>query len=351
LIVVLVLARLGLAAAFGIAGIGKLADRAGTRRAVADFGVPDVVVGAVALGLPIVELLIAGALVPVASASWAAVAAVALLIVFCAAIVRLLARGEAPDCHCFGSLGSAKVGRGTLVRNLSLVGLAGFVAVAERTHGGGSIYGFVVDLGAVAIVLGIAIALVAAFSWQVFAQNGRLLERVSVLEAALGLTADERSTRQLAIGDSAPDFALPDLDGKIVTLESLLRPGRGVSLVFTDPGCDHCNAVLPALARARGEDEPMLAVISRGSQIANRAKAQEHGIARVLLQEDFEVGEAYGNHGLPGGVLIDAAGRIASAPAGGAQAVNALLQARPETSTPVLSLATYDARVYAEAEA
>ncbi len=350
MIVVLVLARLGLAAAFGIAGIGKLADREGTRRAVADFGVPDVLVGAVALGLPVVELLIAAALVPVASATWAAIAAVALLIVFCAAIVRLLARGESPDCRCFGSLGSAQVGRGTLLRNLTLVGLAGFVAVAERTHGGGSIYGFVVDLGAVAIVLGIAIALVAAFSWQLYAQNGRLLQRVSVLEAALGVSADEPSTRQLAIGDPAPEFALPDLDGEIVTLESLLRPGRGVSLVFTDPGCDHCDAVLPALGRDRREDEPTLAVISRGSEAANRMKAQEHEIARVLLQEDFEVGAAYGNRGLPSAVLIDAAGRIASAPAGGAQAVIALLQAS-ETSTPVLSLAPYDARVYAEAEA
>jgi peroxiredoxin len=351
LIVALVLARLGLMAVFGIAAIGKLADRVGTRRAVAGFGVPETLVGTVALGLPVAELLIAGALVPVASAMWAAVAAVALLIVFCAAIVRLLARGEAPDCYCFGSLGSAQVGRGTLVRNLMLVGLAGFVAVAERAHGGGSISRFFADLGAVAIVLGIAIALAAAFSWQLFAQNGRLLERVTALEWALGLSVDETSTRQLAIGDPAPDFALADLDGEIVTLESLLRPGRGVSLVFTDPGCDHCNAVLPGLARDRGEGEPMLGVISRGSQVANRAKAQEHGIARVLLQEDFEVGKAYGNHGLPAAVLIDAAGRIASAPAGGAEAVIALLQVRPQTSAPVLSLAPYDARVYVEAEA
>ena len=338
-------------AVFGIAAIGKLADREGTRQAVGGFGVPKSLVGAVALGLPVIELLIVGALVPVASATWAAAAAVALLIVFCAAIVRLLVRGEAPDCHCFGSLGSAQVGRGTLVRNLTLVGLAGFVVLAEQSHGGASISRFFADLGVVAIVLGVAVALNAGFSWQLFTQNGRLLERVSVLEASLGLTVDEPSTRQLAIGDPAPDFALPDLDGEIVTLESLLRAGRGVSLVFTDPGCDHCNAVLPALGRERVGDEPMIAVISRGSEIANRAKAQEHGIARVLLQQDFEVGEAYGNHGLPGGVLIDAAGRIASGPAGGAQAVIALLQTRSDTSMPVLSLAPYDARVYAEAEA
>ncbi len=348
--VTVALVRLALTAVFGIAAIGKLSDREGTRQAVAGFGVPAVAIGLVAFGLPVIELLIAAGLVLEASAVWAAVVALALLLAFCVAIVRLLARGETPDCHCFGSLGSAPIGHATLVRNLGLAGLAGFVAVAGRNHGE-SLSTLLVDLGPVAIVLGVAFALHAAFSWQLFAQNGRLLGRISVLETALGIGVDEEPAVGLAIGDPAPDFALSDLAGNTVTLEALLRPGRGALLVFTDPGCHHCNAVLPALGRDRGEDEPALVVISRGSEVANRTKAQEHGIARVLLQDDFEVGEAYGNHGLPGAVLIDAAGRIASPPAGGAQAVIALLQSRSETSMLVLSVAPYDARVYAEAEA
>jgi peroxiredoxin len=350
MIVLLVLARLGLVAVFGIAAVGKLVDREGTRRAVAEFGVPQALVGAVALGVPLVELAIAGGLLPVASAGWAAASAIALLLVFCAAIVRLLARGEAPQCRCFGSIGSAQVGRGALARNLALVGVAGFVAAAEWSHGRGSLPAFVADLGAVAIVLGLAIALQAAFSWQLFAQNGRLLERLAVLETALGSSPEGPLRSQLAIGDPAPQFALPDLDGEIVTLEELLRPGRGVSLVFTDPGCDHCNALLPALGRPRGADEPTLAVVSRGTQAANRAKAEQHGIARVLLQEDFEIAEAYGNRGVPAGVSIDAAGRIASAPAGGAQAVAELLQAPLDTSAAALARRNHGARVYAGLE-
>jgi hypothetical protein len=87
-----------------------------------------------------------------------------LLLAFCVAIVRLMVRGEAPDCHCFGSVGSAPVGTGTLVRNLVLVGLAGFVAVAGWGDGSESVGQLAVSLGAVAIVLGVVIVLQDASS-------------------------------------------------------------------------------------------------------------------------------------------------------------------------------------------
>lgn len=347
--VVLLLVRLGLAAVFAVAAIGKLADREGSRLALEAFGVPTRLRGAIGLGLPVFELIVAVGLVFVASAAWAAVVAVALLLVFCVAIVRLLARGETPDCHCFGGVSSAPVGRGTLARNLVLAALAGFVAVAEWDGGGMSVPRLAADLGAVAIVLGVAMVLHGAFSWQLFKQNGRLLERVSDLEAALGRGTGDGSARELTIGAPAPNFALPDLDGRTVTLEELLRPHRGVVLVFTDPACGHCDALLPALGRVRGEHEPRLAVISRGPEDENRAKAQEHGIAPLLLQRDFEVAEAYGNYGMPGGLLIDAAGRVASARVGGAEAVSDLLQAAAMPRLPLLRVAPDGAGGYEEA--
>lgn len=97
-------------------------------------------------------------------------------------------------------------------------------------------------------------------------------------------------------------------------------------LVFTDPGCGHCHPLLPALGRVRGDDEPALAVISRGSREQNRANAREHGITSMLLQHDFEVAEAYRTYGMPSAYVVDAAGRIASARAGGPEAVGRLLQ-------------------------
>ena len=53
MIVVAVVARVLLAAVFAVAGMAKLADRAGTRRALADFGTPTRVVGPMALVLPL----------------------------------------------------------------------------------------------------------------------------------------------------------------------------------------------------------------------------------------------------------------------------------------------------------
>jgi methylamine dehydrogenase accessory protein MauD len=333
--VVLVVIRLVLAGVFAVAAVGKLTDRAGSREAVARFGVPAGLVGLVSAGLPVVELGVAVGLVVVATAVWAAVAAGALLVVFCGAIVRLMVRGEAPDCHCFGSVGSAPVGGGTLVRNLVLVGLAGFVAVAGWGHGGESVGQLAVSLGAVAIVLGVVIVLQGAFSWQLFAQNGRMLERLADLEAAVGQSVDGADRAALAVGDRAPEFALSDVDGRVVTLAELLSPGRGLVLVFTDPGCGHCAALLPALGRARGEHQAPVVVVSRGSSDENRTNAEEHGITPLLVQDDFEVAQAYGSYGMPAAFVIDAAGRIASERAAGADAVAELLDAGP---VPRLSL-------------
>lgn len=331
--VLALIGRFALAAAFVMAALGKLSDRDGSRRAVQRFGVPAAFAGGVGVGLPLVELAIAGGLVVRASAALAAIAAASLLVLFCAGILRLLARGEQPDCHCFGAIGSAPVGRGTLVRNLVLLGLAGFVAVATWNGAGAGISGVVIDPGAAALVLGVVVVLNVAFSWQLFQQNGRLLERVSDLEAARQRSVDDGDS--LAVGDPAPAFALPDLDGRTVSLGDLLRGGRGAVLVFTDPACGSCNPLLPALGRIRQEHETPVAVISRGPWADNHAKAQEHGIAPLLLQEDFEVAERYRVFGLPGAVLVDAAGRIASPRAAGAQAVGELLEA---AAAPVLSV-------------
>jgi uncharacterized membrane protein YphA (DoxX/SURF4 family) len=59
----LLAARLVLAAVFAVAGIAKLADRDGFRRAVEDFSVPAPLSRVVAVVLPVVELGVAIALV------------------------------------------------------------------------------------------------------------------------------------------------------------------------------------------------------------------------------------------------------------------------------------------------
>jgi uncharacterized membrane protein YphA (DoxX/SURF4 family) len=60
----LLVARLLLAAVFATAGVAKLADREGSRRAITDFGVPPSLAAALAVLLPLCELAVAAALPP-----------------------------------------------------------------------------------------------------------------------------------------------------------------------------------------------------------------------------------------------------------------------------------------------
>jgi uncharacterized membrane protein YphA (DoxX/SURF4 family) len=64
----LLAARLLLAAIFVVAGVAKLADRAGSRQGLIDFGVPAALATPFGILLPLVEFAVAISLVPVATA-------------------------------------------------------------------------------------------------------------------------------------------------------------------------------------------------------------------------------------------------------------------------------------------
>jgi uncharacterized membrane protein YphA (DoxX/SURF4 family) len=84
--VALLLSRLLLAGVFVVAGAAKLADREGSRQAVADFGVPTPLASAFAVLLPLAELAVAAALIPASTAWWGAAGALTLLLLFGAGI-------------------------------------------------------------------------------------------------------------------------------------------------------------------------------------------------------------------------------------------------------------------------
>src|SRR3712207_1680850 len=96
--------------------------------------------------------------------------------------------------------------------------------------------------------------LVAGESWlllNLLRQNGRLLLRIEALEKKLGLpnvaaaTSLQPSTG-LPLGTPAPPFSLSDvLTGQIMTLDALCASKTPVLLVFTDPDCAPCTALLP----------------------------------------------------------------------------------------------------------
>ncbi len=338
---VLVGARLVLAGVFFVSGVAKLLDWSGTRHAVRAFGAPPALVAPVAILLPIAELVIAIALIPMATARYGAVGAFALLVLFCLGIAINLARGNTPDCHCFGQLHSEPIGWATLARNGVLAATAGFVIGFGWRDPGASAVNWLSNLSTIAAVgVGgtlVALALIAAEGWLVahlLQQNGRILSRLERLEANSllpGSVPAQPATDQpqvgLPVGRPAPGFHLTGLYGEILTLDALRSDGQPVMLLFSDPACGPCNALLPEVGVWQRDHagKLTLAVISRGAVEPNRAKSTEHGITRMLLQNEQEVAASYQALATPSAVLVRPDGTIGSPIAQGAEQIRQLI--------------------------
>ncbi|HEU0303946.1 MAG TPA: MauE/DoxX family redox-associated membrane protein, partial [Gaiellaceae bacterium] len=158
--VVALIASIVLASVFVVAALAKLADLSGTREAVVAFAAPDWSAGALALILPITELTVAGLLLWPETAVYGATGALALLGIFSIAIAMSLARGRAPNCHCFGQLHSAPASWTTLARNAVLAGVAVVSLVGNLAGDQTSTTAWLGDLEA-AELLALVVAIVA----------------------------------------------------------------------------------------------------------------------------------------------------------------------------------------------
>ena len=134
------------------------------------------------------------------------------------------------------------------------------------------------------------------------------------------------------LGQLAPPVALPDLEGQTVDLRDYR--GRDTLVVFWNPNCPHCQQLAEDLRRWEAEPPrgaPRLFVVSSGSVEANRALGFQ---SSVVLDESFKVAEAFGAHGTPSAVLVDAEGRITSTVGIGARDVLALAGVAPTVDSP-----------------
>lgn len=326
--VLLLLARLVLSATFAVAGVSKLADRSGSRQGMVDFGVPAFFARPLGLLVPIGELVLAIALIPLVSAWWGAIGVSVLLLLFILGISINLARGRKPDCHCFGQLHSSPIGWKTLARNAVLTGMAGLLVWQGPQMQGASLMSVLSVFRSGSTTVMTLLAGLAVFQlWAIFhllRQNGRLLLRLEAIEAKLGKA--ETAAPGLPVNSAAPNFQLSRLDGGTVTLELLQQAGKAVLLIFTEPECGACDALLPYIGRWQREqlDRLVIALVSRGKLEANRAKAATHHLRNVLLQRDRETAEAYQVGGTPSAVLVRD-GKIGSPLAEGADTIRDLV--------------------------
>jgi hypothetical protein len=188
--------------------------------------------------------------------------------------------------------------RAALVRNAVLVAVA--VAVALTAPPAMS--------AGVAIAAGVSLVLAGQVWawWQLLQQNGRLLARVEALEHPLPTTPPP--------GTPAPNFVLPDGDGRPTTLGDLLSPD-GLVLVFTDPGCGTCADIPERLARIDG-----------GAAVAIITRGEAGAFAPTLLQAEHEVARLYGAGRMPSALRIAPDGRVASPLVHGPDAIEQLIR-------------------------
>jgi thiol-disulfide isomerase/thioredoxin/uncharacterized membrane protein YphA (DoxX/SURF4 family) len=342
----LLMARLVLAAIFILAGVAKLSDIKGSKQTIIEFGLPAVLASPLALLLPLAELGVAAALIAASSAWWGAFGALGLLLLFVVGISINLARGKKPNCHCFGQLHSAPAGGKTLARNGVLAAIAGFVVWEGYEGGTGpsaiSWLGTLSTAQLLSLLGGVLVLALLAGQWwflvHLLRQNGRLLVRLEAVEASLATggsvlgpsqngTPGHQEAEGLPVGSEAPNFSLSGLYGESLTLDALRSSGKPLMMLFTDPGCGPCNALLPEVGRWQEEhaQKLTLSLVSRGEVEENKTKAQEHALKNVLLQKDWEVSESYEVRGTPSAVLISPAGKVAHPVAGGAEGIRGLL--------------------------
>jgi len=131
--------------------------------------------------------------------------------------------------------------------------------------------------------------------------------------AAVAEVALRQGRGQRAEGQ-APAFALPDLQGKEVSLASLR--GRVVAVNFWATWCAPCRQEIPDLARVYAANRDrcfeMLGVAEEsGSREAVATAARELGINYpVLLDDQGRAGDAFRIPGYPRTYVIDHAGQI-----------------------------------------
>jgi uncharacterized membrane protein YphA (DoxX/SURF4 family) len=294
-------ARLLLAAVFAVAAASKLTRRERFGLTLEAFGVPGPFLTPGVWLIALMELALSALFVPPSTGRAAALAAAALTAVFTAVVARTLASGKRPDCGCFGFLSEAPIGWTTLARNAVLIASA--AAVATRP---GRSPGWI----EAAATGGAAVLVLQGWLWfELLRRYGRALGRLAEHE----LDTDEPSP--LEVGDEAPLFVLPDVDGRLVSLESLLEESQETVLLFTNPSCGACEVVLadPAAVGA--------VVVSNGTADA------EHEGGTVLLDEESQVMELYRVAAVPTAVLVDRDGLVAARPAVGATGVVELLRA------------------------
>jgi thiol-disulfide isomerase/thioredoxin/uncharacterized membrane protein YphA (DoxX/SURF4 family) len=335
----LLLIRLFLAAIFLLAGVGKLLDLEGSEKSVKAFGTPAELAKTFAVALPFAEIVFAVCLLFTGTSWLGALGALLALLSFIGGMIWQLAQGNAPDCHCFGAIHSEPVSRRSLIRNIIFAILALFLVAQGRENQGLSLTDSADDFNVMSVILGLATVglLVAVIFYlkKISEQQSQIMRRIEILEltateSGKDLVRDEliHPKDGLPVGAPAPAFALPDLNGKQISLEKLLAGKKPILFFFVSPTCNPCKALLPEIEAWQTElkDKVSFVFISSGKASENAEKFGGASFKQILLQKEREVAELYFATWTPTAFLVNADGNVGSEPAFGDVKIRELIE-------------------------
>ncbi|CAN5364574.1 hypothetical protein BH10ACI1_BH10ACI1_11790 [soil metagenome] len=335
--VILLLIRIFLFAVFAVAAIGKFLDLEGSEKSVKALGTPADLAKTFAVLIPFAELVFAVCLLFVGTSWLGAIGVFLFLLIFMGGMIAQMAKGNAPDCHCFGAIHSEPVSKKSLIRNGVFAILALLLILSGRQNQGLS-FSEMTNEFALQFILGLAVLValgaVIFYLKKISEQQNQIMRRIDILELIShdGSKEVERENvgslqDALPIGAVAPEFVLENIGGREVTLEHLLIEGKPLLFFFVSPNCEPCTELLPEIETWQTELENRFnfVFISSGNAAEN---IEKFGTAfkHLLIQKEKEAAELFYAVWTPTALVINSNGIIASRPAVGDGAIRELVE-------------------------
>jgi thiol-disulfide isomerase/thioredoxin len=147
---------------------------------------------------------------------------------------------------------------------------------------------------------------------RLFLASGVLVLLIMVISGCIHLSSESGSGVQ--VGQTAPNFKIPDLYGREISLDQYR--GRVVLLDFWATWCGPCRIALPLVERLQKEFPSTLVLLAinlqdRKEEITDFVYKLSLS-SQVLLDENGTVGKTYGAASIPLEVLIDKQGVVRS---------------------------------------
>ncbi len=116
-------------------------------------------------------------------------------------------------------------------------------------------------------------------------------------------------------GTLAPEFTLPTLDGKLISLTEARKQGPVLLLFFkvSCPVCQYAAPFIERVYRANHDDRITVLGISQDNAAKTRQFLREYGVTFPVAIDDLDsytVSNAYGLTNVPTAFLIDANGGV-----------------------------------------